>query len=448
MSVVTRNHPWLLLSFLALVASGLSAQGGQAKPASATKFDPAKLEKEDKEVAQKCAAILMRFGDFCKSQKLDPRAKEAYDRIISFYEPDHNGARMALGFKKGKDGWQEAKPPLQWKDKSTDDKRFKVQTEWLAASKGLAKQHRERGLKLVADGSNDIALGAYHLRCAITYDPFDRESHLALGHEEWKAPEGTSYYGPPEDIAFIKKMREVETRALGYAKKEYEITPVSDLPEELKNLGLEMHGAKSKHFTVFTRGTQENADNIVKWGERALDFMEDMIGAAGMKKLRVRERQQQFAFRAYLWTSAEKKDFIEKNPQIFKTREDLERTKQFGNINWVKNNRLCEVSQKLTPAGMHDHMVANVWQYAFLGMNDALKEGIMHAAGWYLLATTETRFGALPDKSETTSGPELNLPHSTTGGCARCATRRSARPTSRPTRCRASRCRSSPTTRA
>ena len=398
---------------LVLPALPQPARAQQTQPARSNKFDPNKLEKEDKELAGRCASVLMRFGDFCKAQKVGPRAKESYDRILNWYDPGHAGARNALGHKKTKEGWQEPKPALLWKDKAKDEDRFKVQGEWISASKQLANLHRERGLKLIKENSDNPALGVYHLRCAVSYNPFDKEANLALGHAEWQSPDGKTYYGTAEDIAFMQKMREVETFGLMLAKKEYPVEPVAELPEEFKSLELEMHGAKSKHFTVFTRGTQENADNIAKWGERALDFLEFILGEKTAKQLRIRDRQSAYLFRGFLWTEAERKLFIEKNPQLFESKQAREAAKMFNNVLWGKNGRGCALNRELTPAGMHDSIVSEVVNLALAGHSDVVVEGVMHATTWYLLSTAMTRHGALPDKSETVSGDDIVLPPST-----------------------------------
>ena len=408
-----RFAPVLLLTFLGSLVAVPAQQPADQKKPGPKKFDPTKLEKEDKEVASRCAGILMRFGDFCKAQKVAPRAKESYDRILNLYDPEHLGARQALGFKKTKEGWQEAKPALVWKDKSNDDGRYKVVGEWVNVAKSLANAHRERGLKLIKENSDNPALGVYHLRCAISYNPFDKDSHEALGNKAWKSPEGTTYYGSEEEITFIGKMNELQTFALMLAKKDHAVTPVTEIPDELKRMDLEFHGAKSDHFTYFTRGTQENADNLCKWAERTLDFMEHVLGEETMKKLKIRERTKAFSWQGFVWTSTEKKDFIAKNPQLFEKKERRERADQFVNIMWQTPKGLANVAEALTPATMHDYVVGNVITWTLQGSNDCLSEGLMHATCWYLLSTCISRNGALPDKSETASGPELNLPDST-----------------------------------
>lgn len=383
--------------------------------APAQESDEAFRKAEDA-LAAKASRLLMSFASFAKRNKVGPRAKEAYDTILEHYDADHAGARRALGYRKKKGEWEEPdrrKTRARWLDDANDKQRFAVLQQWRKTALELAKLHRERGLKLVADPSGKrVPAGMAHLRRAIFYDPFDREAHLALGHQEVKVGDKT-YYGTPEQVALISRMNEVQTYALTLAKKDYEVRPVEEIPEELNKMNLEFHGARSEHFTVFCRGAQRNAEEAVKWAERGLDFLVWLLGEKEARRLRVVERQRIFAWYGFLYTLREKEKFLELNPQVLRGGRAEEAARRFSNVTFRSGKGNAQVSIQLTPAARADSMIAWVWRIG-LGLqraNDGLMEGAMHAACWYLKATCETRFGALPEG--TVGSEDYELPEST-----------------------------------
>src|SRR5690606_2751397 len=108
------------------------------------------------------------------------------------------------------------------------------------------------------------ARAVHHLQMALYYNPHDAQAHEGLAHEEWEGFRGT-----PEDVAFVKRMRELERVAGELASKDdYDVQPVEGLPPELKAMvaddgDIEFYGAKSPTFTIYTRGTQQNAIDCV-----------------------------------------------------------------------------------------------------------------------------------------------------------------------------------------
>ncbi|MCC6671337.1 MAG: CAP domain-containing protein [Planctomycetes bacterium] len=394
--MLLKRLPILLITLLS-VAPGLPAQNPGAGKAQAS---PAK---DEADTNRRAIEILMRYASNARSNKVGPRAKLAYDTILQHYDSDHTGARQALGYKGKKGEWQEPRPPLEWADKANDQQRYRVWNEWTSTAKQLAKLHREHGLKVMQEAP---VQGVFHLKRAISYDPFDKESHQALGHQE-----GEGIFGTPEDIAFVARLREIEKTALVLAKKEYKVEPVKELPPEAAQSGLEFAGAKSEHFTVFTRGTQENADNIVKWGERTIDFMEYLLGEAQAKKLKIRERHRFLGATMFVWTDTEKTQFVQRNPQILQGERSAEVFQRFMNVDWARDRRVYRLVQRLTPAMMHDYMIASSIRPIVEECNGPLAEGLIHACTWYLMSTSITQRGSLPEGTVGSAG--LALPEST-----------------------------------
>lgn len=364
--------------------------------------------KEEKELVGKCSQLLMAFANTAKANKVETRAKLAYDMILDHYDLEHAAARQALGFKKVQGNWDPGPPDKRpkWEDKANNEQRYKVVDEWGKTAIKLGALHRTLGLAMLK-GEN-LARGTFHLERAVLLNPTDREAHLALGHKEYQG-----FYGTDEQIAFVQRMKTIETKALELAKTDYPLQalPQDQMPEEFQKLKLEFHGAKSDHFTIWTRGTQENADNCVKWAERALSFLEYLLGEEQAKRRQVANRMKAFSWMGFVWTSREREDLLQKNKHIWQGKT-LEQAKQFANVAWQSSKGQAMVLMKLTPAQMHDALIAWVFHLGIaMGHNDALGEGLKNAATWYLQSTSITQFGAVPEG--TVGGKELQLPEST-----------------------------------
>ncbi|HLQ38009.1 MAG TPA: CAP domain-containing protein, partial [Planctomycetota bacterium] len=296
----------------------------------------------------------------------------------------------------------------RWEDKANNEQRFRVLKEWRETSQVLARLHRDLGLALVK--AENLTRGTYHLERAVHYNPFDKEAHTALGHTE-----DHGFWGTAEQIAFVNRMKAIETRALELAKQEYkaEALDVATMPEELQRMKLEFHGSKSPHFTVWTRGTQENADNCVKWAERGLDFLAYMIGDEEAKRRNVAARAGSYKWIGFVWTTREREDFLVANPEIWqKDKEGIEGAKHFANVELNSKTGPAMVYMKLTPAQMHDCLIIHAWHNGFGGgLNAGIAEGMYHAATWLLMSTSINKHGALAEG--TVSGKELELPEST-----------------------------------
>src|SRR5690606_34391349 len=151
----------------------------------------------------------------------------------------------------------------------------------------------------------------------IYYNPFDVAAHQALEHEQFE-----DFWGTPPQVAFVKRMRDLEAHAISLAKRDYEVEPVEELPPELQKMtaedaDTEFHGAKSATFTIYARGQEQTAIDCVKWAERACDFLEyclppDVARTVDVRKVLKRSR----GWTGFVWTNAEKKAFIRLNPQL------------------------------------------------------------------------------------------------------------------------------------
>lgn len=371
---------------------------------------PAQISPEEAKIRKQCASALQQFASYAMGRKVKTRAKQAWEEILVYYDPDYRRARKELGYTKDGDSWKPGRVEKdKWKDESNDRKRFQVIKKWHETRLKLNELHRKHGLEM---WDKDQQVARRHLQRAIAFEPFDEEAHLKLGHKKRQFGD-KAYYGSAGELEFIGNLKALEKFALQLARKEYTAKPLPEIPRELALLGKEFHGAESKHFKVFTRGTQENADNCVKWAERALDFMIHCLGQEKAKALKAVEIQAISAWTGFIWTKYEREDLIRVNLERNKDSEFVKQCLQgaraaemeatFGNMQWYgKDRKAREITKKLTPASMHDRLVAHVWE---LGIsmkrpgytpNWALSQGALHAASWYLLSTAMTKLGSLP----------------------------------------------------
>lgn len=375
---------------------------------------------EEQELVKKCSSTLLNFANMAKSSKVGQRAKQAFDLVLQ-YDNDNASARNELGYHKDKGGWVEEQDPKKkkkWIDKANYESRFKIMDEWYKTSLKLGELHRKLGLKM-KDAGNGRA--TYHLEKAVYYNAMDKDANVALGLKQ-----GPGFYGTDDQIAFARKIKEIETTAIQIARKDYKVTalPLEQMPKELvalkdavpdwmKKPHFDIFGSKSEHFVVWTRGTQENADDAVKWGERALDFGTFLLGEERAKKAHFVERASRtFAWRGFLWTSREREELLKANPHIWKDSKSMDEAMRFVNTSWLASEGPAVVEAKITPASIHDSMIGTVFMYGLaFERNEGLGEGLLHAATWYLQSTCITRFGALPEGSATER--ELALPEST-----------------------------------
>jgi len=372
--------------------------------------------KEEQDLVRACVSTLSTFASVAKTQKVGQRAKQAYDLVLQ-YDPNQSGARSELGFRKEKDQWIELPPEKRkkWVDKASYEGRFKVMDEWAKTALKLGELHRKLGLKLKAAGN--AVRATHHLGKAVYYNAMDREANLALGYKE-----GPGFFGTDEQIAMAKRMREIEVKAVEIARKDYQVTtlPQDKIPQELvalqetapdwmKKPNIDIFGAKSEHFTIWIRGTQENADISAKWAERALDFGIWLLGEDRAKKLRFVERATRYAWHGYLLTGSEREQFLKANEATFGKLEDAMR---FANNEWMAKEGPAVVKVGNSPRQTQDALIAYVFFHGLLaGRNDGVGQGIVHAVTWYMKSTSIARWGALP---EGTQGDDaLELPEGT-----------------------------------
>lgn len=395
-----RNVSLLMLAALWLGAPRLQAQN---------------LEAEEETLVKQCVKELSRFATTAKSKNVGPRAKQALDLVLE-YDPDNARARRELDFRKVKDEWVGLPPEKRkkWRDKASYEDRYKVLQEWAETAIELSKQHARFGEKLKEAGKD--ALAQKHFDKAIYYNPQNEVANLAVGHKKYE-----DWYGTDAQIAFAKRMEEIEKKAVECARKQYELEELGQdkLPVEFVNLmnqapdwmlkpSFEIHGAKTANFTVWVRGSQDLANESAMWGERAVEFMVWLIGEEQAKKVRfVDNATKTWAWQGFLATSREREEFLKANPHVLGGRPVAEGM-QFANNTWRSKEGLAVMKVGGSHRRIHDAIIAYVVMDGLCTQrNDGVGQGIIHAVTWYLKATSISKWGAIPEGTVGEDGLEL-----------------------------------------
>lgn len=377
------------------------------------------FQSDEDALVRKAKSTLSAFASQAKSRKVGQRAKQAYDLILE-YAPEDRGTRSQLDFIKSGDEWvlKPEEKRTRWRDKASYENRFKTMDAWYKTCMKLSELHKELGMKMQKAGDGRAS---YHLEKAVYYNPMDEAANIALGLKK-----GINFFGTDEQIAFAARMREIEIKAVEIARTDYpvEALPLENMPRELSEMqmavpdfmrkpNIDIFGSKSQHFTVWTRGAQEGADDAVRWAERALEFGLYLIGEDKAKKLAfVQRATRSFAWYGFLFTHRERDEFLKANPHIWQGQGTLEDAKRFANTMYGSKQGPAVVLVGSSPRKVQDSMIGYVFQYGLcLQRNDGIGQGFIHAMTWYLKSTSISRWGALP---EGTQGEDaLALPEGT-----------------------------------
>ncbi|HEX6812665.1 MAG TPA: hypothetical protein VF384_13645 [Planctomycetota bacterium] len=270
----------LLRIAIALLAAPLAAQTAQT-----AKDVPAR----EAEVHKQITSLLVAFARAAESYKAPSCARRAFEQIVEHYDNQNATALIGLGYQRVKGEWKHVTPVDKLpQDTASLQQQRSVEEAWKVAHKRVVKLHRELGLALLAEGVE--GRGRYRLGRAIAIDPDDVESHKALGHMELDG-----FFGTAEQIAFVRRMREITAKARECSEMDFEVKelPASSMPSELKKSGLEFHGVRSKNFTHWVIGGPEVAAGTPsrQLGAALRGAVEGpVVGARGGGRLRPRAR--------------------------------------------------------------------------------------------------------------------------------------------------------------
>lgn len=343
-----------------------------------------KFELQSKKVDQAVIKALVTYGRRAESLKVSSLARRAYQIILDHYDVEQPTALRGLGYTKGKDGWSESSKPLT-KDTSDERKRKSLERQWSKVTRALGDRHGRLGMELIAAGH--ISRGNEQLERALSFHPGIRAWHEALGHEELEG-----FFGTDEQLAFVKRFREMRDIASEVSTKEYATTKLTAraMPFALRKSGLPFVGAKSKHFTHWIVGDPDEAADSLQWAERSFELLKFLAGPH-----MPRSSNKWIAWHAIL-RNDEQRDALLANSPDTRGKHTLEQAKLFGGSSFKQGKQWATVSWISTP-NLQDPIVAHVVQRHFAGgRNKAFSEGLMHTCTWLLCGTTKSYYARLP----------------------------------------------------
>ncbi len=137
-------------------------------------------------ISRNSAAKHYQIGDYLTTAQMHQWAREQYYKTIEF-EPDHEGARKRLGYKKGDSGWEsDASIQQQFankkKDAEAEKARKSFQERMDSAGRDLSRQWVDLAAWCKAQKLQAEAEGAY--KKALEYDPAHAGARKELGFEK------------------------------------------------------------------------------------------------------------------------------------------------------------------------------------------------------------------------------------------------------------------------
>lgn len=369
--------PIALLLALLLPAAQVLAQSGAG----------GKSELDEPTVTAKALQSLTTFAKTAQRSKAPGFARKAFEAIVTHYDEDHASAREALGFARRGDEWQRVKDPAKLPpNKASSRQLARIAKNWAKAQKQLTKLHRDLGLALHKGGKAEQ--GEKHLRVALTFDPDDLQSHIALEHDNI-----AGFYGTDEQLAFVRQMQAMRKKATECAALTFNVTVLADekMPEVLSRSALRFRGGRSKHFEHWLIGSEQQLKDSLVWAERALVMVRHLLGEQPLASEALTPNARSYL--ALLRSNKQRDQLFARCPV---TMDNYEPTKArlFSGLSFKDSGtgKMAEwsVSQ---PTDDADRVVAHVMmRCAAQRLNGSMSEGLVHALTWMMCGTVKSRY--------------------------------------------------------
>ena len=338
--------------------------------------------KTEAELDQRVVAALVGFARSADTWKSPTRARRAWQQILDHYDSDNASARAGLGQKRVKGEWQVVTPPAELpKDAATPAQKKQVDDAWRIAAKRVAALHK--GLAQTLDKDGHRAQAIRHFERSLSFQD-DVECHRALGHVAFDG-----FHGTAEQIAFVQRLRAIFAKARDIAAQpiDVEAVPADLLPPELRPMGIEFAGARSKHVTYWVAGSAAAAAKHVAWNERALLLLEFLFGDDPEANKYLRKSPRLWV--AVLRTKEQRDQLLVVSP-VTRDGEPLDRAKLVGGTTFPSGSGHAEWVRHRSHD--NDHAVGHATKRGTPWCNSGLSEGLVHVATWLLCGTMESSY--------------------------------------------------------
>ncbi|GEM_PF-2583528 len=282
---VLLSLPLLLLPGIRLEVSNGIPAGRTARPDAAPSAPPLQDSSiREEKLLKKGAALLAKHAGACARAGWYSRAKILWREILRDYDPDHQAARRALGFRKVPSGW--VLDGVSFPKNTVDSAaRRRLTKDWSRICVKLHRSHKELGLRLRKEGREDRA--RWHFEKALRFDPTDEDLAKLRSLDRFE-----SFYGTPLEIRILRRSRWIRqcldlVQRLEVPVEELEPTVRQPaLAHAFGNGGPEIRGFATKHFRVFGDLDPEILREGARNAERALHFCRTIFAGLGGFKIR------------------------------------------------------------------------------------------------------------------------------------------------------------------
>jgi hypothetical protein len=355
--------------------------------------------REEDRLNERQAKTLHTYAEDAYKAGFPKIARRVWLMLLSEYDPNHAGARKALGYEKLGDSWAVSSSFVYPKDDNPDPRKAaQLQKDWESAADKLAREHLKIAEQYGKAGRTDMA--QRHYEKVIFFSPRNAEAQAALEHKPVAGLTGTDI----EQVLYDRS-KKIERAVAEEARKDYPVErlPADDKHPFLENARIPYTSVRSEHFTVRGDFEPELLMEAARYGERAIRVMqvltEGYTGFSTDPARWVREWaffQDGDTYKQVLMANAELMDAAALKFRVEQTR---------GSV-LVGERLALQLSAPQNEQGVYDGAVRNVAQSHSGFRSPGLREGIGHTVVGMMFNNNRQFIVDREEQLRTTTGEE------------------------------------------
>lgn len=361
-------------------------------------FASAQSREEDR-LKERQAKTLHEYADGAFKAGFPKVARRMWLMLLSEYDPEHAGARKALGYVKVGDSWAVAPGFAYPKDDNPDPRKAEqLQKDWQTVAAKLASEHQKIAEQYGKAGRTDMALR--HYEKVLFFTPGNAEAQAALEHKPVAGLTGTDL----EQVLY-ERSKKIERVVAEEARKDYpvEALPDTDRQPFLDAARVTYKSVKSEHFTVRGDFELELLMEAARYGERAIRVMQVVTeGYEGFNS----DPRRWIRDWAFFQDGDTYKQVLTANAGLMDPESLKFRLEHTRGSNLVQGQTALELSAPLNEQGVYDGSVRNVAQ-AYSGLRTpGMREGIGHTIVGMMFNNNRAFIVDRQEQLRTTTGEE------------------------------------------
>ena len=348
------------------------------------------------------AKLLHKYADDAHDDGFPQVAKRVWLMILSEYDPDHEGAREAVGYIRAGKKWV-MDPDFRYpKEDNPDPKAAKsLRSKWDKLADKVAGNHKKLAREYAQASRDDRA--KWHYSKVLFFDPTDEEAQGALEHQAVAGLTGTDL-----EKTLYDRSKLIEDVVAVEARKDYPVEVLAEkIPHEfLEKAKVEYITVQSELFTIHGDFEPELMVEAAKNAERAVRVMQKVFD--GYKGFNPESKRW-----VRVWSFFQDKDtyrqIVSANAELMSEAELKFTLEQTAGTMLSRERRLDSALKVTAPQneqGVYDSAVRNVaHEYAGFG-TAALREGIGHTIVGMFFNNNRVFIVDRAEQLRTTSGEE------------------------------------------